>query len=52
MIEGHEKIRAAYRDDGVARDYVARRFREPLGAMLHDRQVARMLARGATVRPT
>jgi ubiquinone/menaquinone biosynthesis C-methylase UbiE len=51
MIEGHEKIRAAYRDDGVARDYVARRFREPLGAMLHDRQVARMRYLARTIQP-
>ncbi len=35
-----DEIRDAYRDDGVARDYVAGRFREPLGALLHDRQVA------------
>lgn len=34
-----DEIRDAYRDDGVARDYVAGRFREPLGALLHDRQV-------------
>lgn len=34
-----DEIREAYRDEGVARDYVANRFREPLGALLHDRQV-------------
>ncbi len=34
-----DEIRDAYRDDSVARDYVAGRFREPLGALLHDRQV-------------
>ena len=40
MIEGHQDIREAYRDDTVAREYVERRFREPLGAFLHARQVA------------
>jgi ubiquinone/menaquinone biosynthesis C-methylase UbiE len=34
-----DEIRDAYRDDRVARDYVAERFRAPLGALLHDRQV-------------
>jgi ubiquinone/menaquinone biosynthesis C-methylase UbiE len=42
MIEGHSGIRDAYRDEQVARDYVDRRFREPLGAMLHDLQLARL----------
>jgi SAM-dependent methyltransferase len=42
MIQGREEIRAAYRDEKVARDYVTRRFREPLGAMVHDLQLARM----------
>jgi len=42
MIEGHKDIREAYRDTHVAQEYVARRFREPLGAMLHERQVTRM----------
>jgi ubiquinone/menaquinone biosynthesis C-methylase UbiE len=34
-----DEIRHAYRDEQVAREYVAQRFREPLGALLHDRQV-------------
>ena len=40
MIEGQIAIRNAYRDDQVAREYIHRRFREPLGALLHARQVA------------
>jgi SAM-dependent methyltransferase len=43
MIEGQEQIRDAYRDVEVARKYVQQRFREPLGAMVHARQIARML---------
>ncbi|OLC50441.1 MAG: hypothetical protein AUI64_03270 [Acidobacteria bacterium 13_1_40CM_2_64_6] len=39
MISGHAAIRDAYRDETVAREYVDTRFREPLGAMLHARQV-------------
>jgi len=39
MISGHTGIRTAYRDETVAREYVDTRFREPLGAMLHARQV-------------
>ena len=39
MFRRPDEIRDAYRDDGVARAYVAERFREPLGALLHDRQV-------------
>jgi SAM-dependent methyltransferase len=51
MIEGQQGIREAYRDDEVAREYVHRRFREPLGAMLHERQVACMRAVIAELRP-
>ena len=40
MIKGHDAIRQAYRDETVAREYVDTRFREPLGALLHARQVA------------
>jgi ubiquinone/menaquinone biosynthesis C-methylase UbiE len=40
MIRGEASIREAYRSDEVARTYIDRRFREPLFAMLHDRQVA------------
>ena len=44
MIVGRTAIRDAYRDETVARRYVDERFREPLGAMLHQRQ-ARALKR-------
>jgi ubiquinone/menaquinone biosynthesis C-methylase UbiE len=40
MIHGRQGIREAYSDEAVAREYVERRFREPLGAMLHDQQLA------------
>jgi ubiquinone/menaquinone biosynthesis C-methylase UbiE len=40
MIHGEDGIRTAYRDRAVAREYVGRRFREPLGAMVHDLQLA------------
>lgn len=40
MISGHIGIRNAYRDERVAREYVGNRFVEPLGALLHARQVA------------
>jgi ubiquinone/menaquinone biosynthesis C-methylase UbiE len=40
VINGRKAIRDAYRDETVAREYVDNRFREPLGAMLHARQVA------------
>ena len=39
MFRKPDEIRDAYRDEQVAREYVAQRFREPLGALLHDRQV-------------
>jgi DNA mismatch repair ATPase MutL len=39
MISGRAEIREAYRNEAVARQYVEARFREPLGAMLHARQV-------------
>jgi SAM-dependent methyltransferase len=39
MIQGVNDIRDAYRDDTVAARYVEERFRQPLGALLHDRQV-------------
>lgn len=48
-----DEIRAAYRDARVAEEYVDRRFREPLGALLHARQVAairRVLPEGAHAR--
>jgi SAM-dependent methyltransferase len=42
IIQGHDRIREAYRDETVASEYVRERFREPLGALLHARQCARM----------
>ena len=39
MIQGSVELRDAYRDETVARSYIERRFREPLGALLHQRQV-------------
>jgi SAM-dependent methyltransferase len=39
MISGREHLRDAYRVEQVAREYVARRFRSPLGALLHARQI-------------
>lgn len=39
MITGHEDLRKAYQDEGVARGYVANRFESPLGALLHRHQV-------------
>jgi ubiquinone/menaquinone biosynthesis C-methylase UbiE len=38
MIQGVAEVREAYRDDAVASAYVDERFREPLGALLHERQ--------------
>jgi ubiquinone/menaquinone biosynthesis C-methylase UbiE len=40
MFQGSVQIRDAYRDTGVAGRYVEERFVEPLGALLHARQVA------------
>ncbi len=40
MIRGVLEIRDAYRSTTVAEGYVQERFREPLGALLHDRQVS------------
>lgn len=51
MIEGRQELRDAYRDDTVAREYVERRFREPLGALLHARQVASLRRQIAQLRP-
>jgi ubiquinone/menaquinone biosynthesis C-methylase UbiE len=52
MIHGQEAIRDAYRDENVARDYVDRRFREPLGAMLHALQLARLREVIGALQPT
>ena len=40
MIRGSLQVREAFRDERVADRYVDERFREPLGALLHARQVA------------
>lgn len=40
MIRGVADIREAYRSTSVAQQYVQERFREPLGALLHERQVS------------
>jgi SAM-dependent methyltransferase len=40
MIKGQQPLQQAYQDETVARDYVATRFVSPLGAVLHQRQVA------------
>lgn len=48
MFEGHDAIRDAYRDDGVASRYIDERFTQPLGMLLHARQASalkRILAR-------
>ena len=39
VFAGPERIRDAYRDAGVARQYVRNRFEQPLGRLLHRRQV-------------
>ena len=40
MFEGIDQIRDAYREERVATNYIRERFTQPLGALLHDRQVA------------
>jgi SAM-dependent methyltransferase len=40
VIQGVTEVRDAYRDETVAARYVDERFRQPLGALLHRRQVA------------
>ncbi len=52
MIRGSHDIRDAYRDAGVASQYVSTRFREPLGSLLHDRQVACLKRLFASIRPS
>jgi SAM-dependent methyltransferase len=39
MITGRQELRKAYQDDGVARDYIARRFETPIGELLHAQQL-------------
>jgi ubiquinone/menaquinone biosynthesis C-methylase UbiE len=52
MFKGRREIRDAYRDDAVANDYIGERFREPLGALLHARQVAYLREAIDQVKPT
>jgi ubiquinone/menaquinone biosynthesis C-methylase UbiE len=40
MIKGRTDVQEAYRDEDTAREYIARRFETPIGALLHGRQVA------------
>ncbi|MBI2221529.1 MAG: methyltransferase domain-containing protein [Acidobacteria bacterium] len=51
VLEGHEEIRDAYRDEHVARCYIDERFRQPLGALLHARQAAHLVRLIRTLRP-
>lgn len=51
MIHGSTEVRDAYRDDSVARNYVNDRFRQPLGALLHDRQVTALKSAIGRYRP-
>jgi ubiquinone/menaquinone biosynthesis C-methylase UbiE len=51
MIQGAVDLRDAYRDDRVASAYVEERFRAPLGALLHDRQVGALRSVIAASRP-
>jgi SAM-dependent methyltransferase len=51
MIEGPKGIREAYQDATIAHEYVQHRFREPLGAMLHVRQVSRVRSIARALRP-
>lgn len=52
MFRGVDEIRDAYRKDDVARNYIGERFTQPLGALLHDRQVAALKRVISTYRPT
>jgi ubiquinone/menaquinone biosynthesis C-methylase UbiE len=51
MIQGVHDMREAYRSTEVAERYVANRFVEPLGALLHARQVFAMRAVIRDLRP-
>ncbi len=39
MYTGPAEIQKAYQSEQIAREYIARRFQSPLGALLHSRQV-------------
>jgi ubiquinone/menaquinone biosynthesis C-methylase UbiE len=43
VISGQAALREAYRDETVARTYLENRFVEPIGALLHDRQLEAVL---------
>jgi ubiquinone/menaquinone biosynthesis C-methylase UbiE len=51
MFRGPQQIRDAYRNDAVAKGYLAQRFREPLGALLHAAQAAVLRRELARARP-
>jgi SAM-dependent methyltransferase len=51
VFRGIDEIRDAYRKDAVARNYIGERFTQPLGALLHDRQVAALKRVISTHRP-
>jgi ubiquinone/menaquinone biosynthesis C-methylase UbiE len=51
MIRGVLEVRDAYRSTAVARDYVRERFKEPIGALLHDRQVQAVVSEIEQRRP-
>ena len=50
MKRTEEEVRTYYRDEARAQEYVGDRFRQPLGALLHDRQVSQVIKtlRGAS----
>ncbi len=50
-VRGRQPVRAAYREAEVAEDYLERRFRHPLGALLHARQAATLSRRLGRARP-
>lgn len=52
MFKGRQEIREAYRNQAVAADYIDTRFREPLGALLHARQIACVREAIERIRPT
>jgi SAM-dependent methyltransferase len=39
MIKGRQELQKAYQDHEVAREYIARRFETPIGALLHAQQL-------------
>lgn len=51
MHKGRDQIRAAYRQETVAQEYIDERFVEPPGALLHTRQVRYLRDTLAEARP-